>query len=271
MAVRDRYEGPPGIGKDLKILALIGQKDKTITVEKRANTTMGDIPDNRPAPEIRKEKVRSLRQQFVEDKYDIDKRLNVASDKLWEALMKCGNVVVENMRNSARNCERGILLVDDYLGILRTLETLINSDSNLKVSAVATNVGQALKAIENQSFDLAVVDIALDGANGLELTEVMTSQCPDMPVVIFSSHEELSFVKYAFRAGARGYVVKSPDTAKEILTAIHQVLDGGIYISRRIAQELSANDIEGILSTLAGDDTQQSRICRPEQKNTRQA
>lgn len=157
------------------------------------------------------------------------------------------------MRNNTRSCERGILLVDDYLGILRTLETLINSDSNLKVSAVATNVGQALEAIENQSFDLAVVDIMLDGANGLELTKVMKSRCPDMPVVIFSSHDELSFVKYAFRAGAHGYVEKSPDTVEEIFTAIHQVLDGGSYISRRITQELSANDIEEISTTWAGD------------------
>ncbi len=157
------------------------------------------------------------------------------------------------MRNNTRNCERGILLVDDYLGILRTLETLINSDSELNVSAVASNVGQALEAIENQSFDLAVVDIALGSANGLELIEVMMSQCPDMPVVIFSSHDELPFVKHAFRSGARGYVVKSPDTAREILTAIRQVLDGGTYISRRIAQELSANDIEEISTTWAGD------------------
>lgn len=160
---------------------------------------------------------------------------------------------MENMRNNTRSCERGILLVDDYLGILRTLETLINSDSNLKVSAVATNVGQALEAIENQSFDLAVVDITLGSANGLELIEVMMSQCPDMPVVIFSSHDELIFVKRAFRAGARGYVEKSPDTGEEILPAIRQVLDGGTYISRRIAQELSANDIEEISTTWAGD------------------
>ncbi len=163
---------------------------------------------------------------------------------------------MENMINSTENCECGILLVDDYVGMLRPLEQFINARSDLKVRALATNVDQALKAIDNQSFDLAVVDIVLDSANGLELTKVMKSRCPDMPVVIFSSHDELSFVKYAFRAGARGYVEKSPDTVEEILTAIRQVLNGGTYISRRITQKLSANDIEEILTNCSGNISQ---------------
>ena len=78
-----------------------------------------------------------------------------------------------------------------------------------------------------------------------------------MPVVIFSSHDELLYVRNAFRTGARGYIVKLVDSTEEILNAIRHVLDGGIYISRRIAQKFSAGDIERY--QLSGPETLPSR------------
>jgi len=68
-----------------------------------------------------------------------------------------------------------------------------------------------------------VLHISLSYANGLELNEMMSSRYTKIPFLIFSSHDELSFVEDAFRAGARVYVVKSQDTAGEIVTAIRQI------------------------------------------------
>ena len=164
---------------------------------------------------------------------------------------------MENKRKDAKSGKRRILLVDDYLGLRRALAQLINRESDLEVCAVAGNIGQALSTIANRPFDLAIVDISLNGASGLELTEVMKSRWPNMPVVIFSSHDELLYVRNAFRTGARGYIVKLVDSTEEILTAIRHVLDGGIYISRRITQKFSAGDIEGY--QLPGPKTPHSR------------
>ena len=120
-----------------------------------------------------------------------------------------------------------MLIVDDYLGVYRTLSQLIDCEFDLKVCAVAGSVSQVLRIIENHSFDLVIVDASLDCANGLELTGVMKSRCPDMPVVILSAHGDLLYVEYALRSGISGYLVKLSDTTKEILTAIRHVLDGG--------------------------------------------
>lgn len=165
---------------------------------------------------------------------------------------------MENKRKDTKSGKRKILLVDDYLGLRLALTQLINGESDLEVYAVAGDIGQALSAIANQPFDLAIVDISLNGASGLELTEVIKSRWPNMPVMIFSSHDELLYVRNAFRTGARGYIVKLVDSTEEILTAIRYVLDGGIYISRRITQKFSANDIGGFPTTLAGDSSQQA-------------
>jgi DNA-binding NarL/FixJ family response regulator len=152
---------------------------------------------------------------------------------------------MENKRKDTKSGKQKILLVDDYLGLRSALAQLINRESDLEVCAVAGNMVQALSTIANRPFDLAIVDISLNGASGLELTEVMKSRWPNIPVVIFSSHDELFFVRNAFRTGARGYIVKLMDSTEEILAAIRHVLDGGIYISRRLAQKFSANDIGG--------------------------
>jgi two-component system invasion response regulator UvrY len=139
-----------------------------------------------------------------------------------------------------------ILIVDDHSGVRRALRWLINNESDLTVCAIARSFRHAQKVIKDNSFDLAIIDISLGDANGLELTRVIKSRDPDTSVVIYSAHDDLLCVERAFQSGACGYLVKSPDTTKEILTAIRQVLKGNIYISRRISQEYSANDIDRI-------------------------
>lgn len=160
---------------------------------------------------------------------------------------------MQNQKKDAQRSKHRILIVDDYLEIRRALRWLIDGESDLVVCAAAASFDQALRIVEDQSFDLAIVDISLSGTSGLELTKVMGSRCPRMPVVIFSSHADPLYIESALRFGARGYLVKSWDTARDILTAIRQVLDGGIYISRRIAQEFSVNDIERISMTWTGN------------------
>lgn len=150
---------------------------------------------------------------------------------------------MKNEKKDVNRSRRRILIVDDYSELRRALMRLIDCESDLEVCAAAGNVGKALNAIEEQSFDLAIVDISLGSESGLELIKAMKSRCPDMPVLVFSAHGDSLYVEYAFRSGAQGYLEKSSDTTKEILTAIRCVLDGRNYLSHRKEQEFSANDI----------------------------
>lgn len=138
-----------------------------------------------------------------------------------------------------KDSKRRILIVEDYPGMYRSLTYLISYESGLEVSGIASNVRNALKTIEKQIFDLAIVDISLDGPSGLELVRTIKSRWPAIAVMIYSSHDELSYVDSALHFGARGLLVKSADSTEEILTAIRSVLSGKGYISRGIRQALS--------------------------------
>ncbi len=123
-----------------------------------------------------------------------------------------------------------IMVVDDHAIVRQGLIKLIETEFDLMVCSEAENANQALEAMDRQEFDLAIVDISLEGTNGLELTEIMKFRSPNMIVLILSMYDGLFYAQRALRAGASGYVAKY-EAAEKIITAIRQVLSGKIYVS----------------------------------------
>ncbi|MHC4244071.1 MAG: response regulator [Planctomycetota bacterium] len=123
-----------------------------------------------------------------------------------------------------------IFVVDDHAIVRQGLIKLIETEFDLMVCSEAKNANQALEAMDRQEFDLAIVDISLEGINGIELTEIMKLRSPNMIVLILSMYDGLFYAQRALRAGASGYVAKY-EAAEKIITAIRQVLSGKIYVS----------------------------------------
>jgi DNA-binding NarL/FixJ family response regulator len=144
------------------------------------------------------------------------------------------------------NKKSRILVVDDHAIVRDGLTLLINQEQDLEVCATAANAEDALKLIEKDNFDLAVVDISLNGTSGLHLTERMKSYNPHLPVLILTMHDEEFYAKRAFRAGARGFVTKH-EASQTIITAIRMMLAGQNYVSDSMTQKF--------LKKIHGDDT----------------
>jgi len=132
--------------------------------------------------------------------------------------------------------KRGILIVDDHAVVRQGLTLLINQEPDLVVCAEAENATQALETIEKQQVDLAIIDISLDGPNGIQLMERIKSKHPNLPVLVLTMHDEELYVKRAFQAGAKGYVTKH-EAAETLITAIHLILSGKDYISETMKQK----------------------------------
>jgi len=123
-----------------------------------------------------------------------------------------------------------ILVVDDHCIVRRGLTELLNVQPDLTVGAAVGNAEQALEAVRQEPFDLAIVDISLGKMDGIELTDKLTSAHPEMVVLILSMHEEERYADRALRAGASGFVAKQ-QAGNTLLTAIYQVLKGQHYFS----------------------------------------
>lgn len=139
----------------------------------------------------------------------------------------------EKLQHDNNNSKISILIVDDHSIVRRGLIQLINQEPDLRVCGEAENAAQALEIIEKQQVDLAIVDISLNGTNGIQLTEKIKSMRPNLPVLILTMHDEVVYAKRALRAGVEGYVTKS-EAAEKIVTAIRQVLCGKEYISKTV-------------------------------------
>lgn len=142
-----------------------------------------------------------------------------------------------NRENKAR-----ILIVDDHSIVRKGLIQLINHESDMVVCGEAENAAKAVVILQREHVDMAIVDISLDGTDGLKLTEKIKLRYPSLGVLILSMHDELFYVKRAFHVGASGYLAKH-NAAEKIITAIRQILRGEIYICDRITRKISSKDI----------------------------
>ncbi len=130
-----------------------------------------------------------------------------------------------------------IFVVDDHALLRRGLADLINSEPGMELCGEAANLGDAYSEISRVSPDLVIVDVSLDGNDGVELTKELKRRWENLLILAYSMHEEEIYAERLLRAGARGYVMKKhpPET---LLDAMKQILAGKTYLSERMADRL---------------------------------
>lgn len=139
--------------------------------------------------------------------------------------------------NGSTKTKSRVLLVDDHPIVRRGIADLLNAEKNLEVCGEAANMQDAFALAGKLKPDLAIVDVSLDGNNGIELMKTFSGRYAELPLLAYSMHDETIYAERALRAGAKGYVMKeaSPET---LLAAIAQVLGGKIYLSEAMSDRL---------------------------------
>lgn len=137
-----------------------------------------------------------------------------------------------------------ILLVDDHPLVREWLANLINDEPDLEICGQAGNAREALGLIGSVLPRIAVVDISMEGASGLELIKDVKAVGPGVDLIVLSMHDELLYAERAMRAGAAGYVMKR-DATDKVLAAIRAVLQGERYFSNAVNAMLAQKLIQG--------------------------
>jgi DNA-binding NarL/FixJ family response regulator len=138
-----------------------------------------------------------------------------------------------------------VLVVDDHPLFRKGVVQMLTDEPDLEVRAEASSSQQALGELRRHRFDLAVVDIGLDGsANGIELTKSIKAERPQLPVLVLSMHDETLFAERALRAGARGYVMKR-EALDNFIQAVRTVLRGEIFISENMSKRMVFAHLHG--------------------------
>lgn len=131
-----------------------------------------------------------------------------------------------------------LLVVDDHPAVREGLALLVASEG-MEVCGEAARREDALRKAEECRPDLAVVDLSLDGEDGLHLVSDLREV--GIPTLVYSMHNDAGHVQGAFRAGALGYVTKS-EFRGVLVEAIRAVCAGQRFVSPKSAAAPAAPD-----------------------------
>ena len=146
-------------------------------------------------------------------------------------------------RNQTKKRAR-ILLVDDHPAVREALAARIGRQPDLEVCGEAADMSEALRLITDTQPDLAVIDISLKTASGIDLIKRIKDRKDSVRMLVWSMHSEALYAERALGAGALGYVNKDQATDK-IIEAIRRVLKGKVYVSDALAEKMLQRAVGG--------------------------
>ena len=128
-----------------------------------------------------------------------------------------------------------IILVDDHTMIRKGLRALIEKVQGLSVIGEAGNGLEAIELVRQHSPDIVVMDINMPELNGIDATQKIINECPDVKILALSIHSGKSHVEQMLKAGASGYLLKE-SAPEELVKAIHALKEGKGYLSSDITE-----------------------------------
>ncbi len=130
-----------------------------------------------------------------------------------------------------------VLLADDHAIVRTGLREILESTGDISVAAEATNGQEALAAVRQHAFDIAVLDLSMPGRSGIELIKLVKEARPRLRILVLTMHSEAQYAVRAVRAGASGYLTKE-SAADELVAAVRRIASGGAFISPETAERL---------------------------------
>jgi len=125
-----------------------------------------------------------------------------------------------------------VILVDDHEVVRDGLRHLIELQPDLKFLGGFGDGVAAVRFAASAHPDVAIVVVAMPRMNGIEVTRQIHDICPGTEVLILSMHADPEFIYQAFRAGARGYIIKE-SAGGEVVSAVRTLRTGTRYLSKR--------------------------------------
>ncbi len=128
-----------------------------------------------------------------------------------------------------------ILIADDHPVVRKGLWSCLSAKTNFKIVGEASDGVDTIQKVKELAPDVVLMDIDMPQKDGLEVTNVLRKESPNVKVLILSMQSNRDTVLRIIKAGARGYVLKDAPT-DELARAIESVNAGEAFFSPSVAQ-----------------------------------
>ncbi len=131
-----------------------------------------------------------------------------------------------------------IMIVDDHALVRRGMAHVVRDSFSEAEVVEATGAAEALRAMEADPVDIALVDVRMPDTDGLDLLHDMKARWPEVPIIMLTTFDHAHYVRRALAEGAAGYLLKDA-TPEDLEQAIKVALSGGgNVLSPRVIQNL---------------------------------
>ena len=150
-----------------------------------------------------------------------------------------------------------LLLADDQALVRGALATLLDLEPDMTVVAEVGRGDEVVAAARESRPDVALLDVEMPGADGIEATRELRAAMPEVKVVIVTTFGRPGFLRRALVAGANGFVVKDTP-ARQLADAVRRVHSG----LRVVDPNLAADSLAVGESPLTARETEVLRAAR---------
>ncbi len=130
-----------------------------------------------------------------------------------------------------------VFLVDDHKILRDGIKAILREEPDFEVVGETDNGTDAVQFCKKLNPDVVVMDIGLQGLNGVEATTEILRHSPETKIIILSMYDDEHSVVSAIRSGARAFVLKKASDG-DLVDALRTVARGGFYMSPQVSEKL---------------------------------
>ncbi len=141
------------------------------------------------------------------------------------------DIPLESLKDKGSNKDKGkikVIIAEDHDVSLFGLASLFKTKDDIEIIGTAKNGMEVLKILETKETDIVITDISMPGMDGIELSEKLQKEFPDIKIIVFTMYMENWFVEQLLNFGAKGFVSKNSKII-ELVGAVRNVYNGNNY------------------------------------------
>ena len=131
-----------------------------------------------------------------------------------------------------------VIIVDDHDLVRQTWRMLLHNHHSIKIIKECSSGTEAIHEATASDPHVILMDINMTPVNGFEATKKILRTTPHVKIIGVSVNNQPSYARNIMQLGAKGYVTKN-SSREEMVKAIHEVMNGKIYICREVLQKMS--------------------------------